>query len=910
MCFLKSKLTHFSFLQFFVIVFIFLSYDTYSQTTIGASPYTVPSTGTYTIPAGVTSITVDCWGGGGGGGGVGSSANDSRGGGGGGGACSTITFAVTPGTVFNIDIGAGGSAGSNSGGNGGTGGTSRMYIGATIYASASGGAGGQGKNNGTAGTGGAGGSTGLGTVRSGGNGIAGDPAIGSYDFGGSGGGGAGTTANGSNGNSPVSNNAPVGGNGGATGGGKGGNGARSAGGAVAGGAGATFGGGGGGASRYNSGSATGGAGATGRVVITYISACTVSSASSLPTLCVNTLMTSITHTTSGVTGITSSSGLPTGVTAAYASNAITISGTPSVSGTFNYTITPTGCATVATGTITVNPSLPASVNISRSPAGAICAGTSVTFTAVPTNGGTTPSYQWKVNGANVGTNSPTFTSAALTNGQAVTCEMTSNATPCLTGSPVTSNTITMMVTPSVAASVSIAATPGTNVCIGTNVTFTATPTNGGTPSYQWKLDGSNVGTGPTYSNNALTNTSAVTCVMTSTATCATGSPVTSNSISGIVPAAPTAISGTASAVCQVPAGSGWVRFLDGSGKLVVSINPGSNNLGLVTADAYDHGSSVLTQACNTGTNPEWTTAVLGRSWRITPTNNLGASLELPFEDGEMSNLVTASSNTASNPRDNVISRGDLKMSRYSGASQNGSWSDNCADGGTSLIGSQLGNGTSPAGIAASQYVQFATPGFSEFWLHGNTTASPLPITLTNFGASCDEKGDVQLNWSTASEQNASHFVIERSRDLVTWNVVSTLPAGGNTTTEQLYALTDVDALGGVSYYRLVQVDFDGESEIYGPIAVTCESTEGNSMTVFPNPTKADFTVEITSTSSVTGATLQLTDLTGKVIASRQVDLVAGNNQLLFSDLDLQMGTYIIRIQSELEIRPVKLVVNR
>ena len=84
---------------------------------------------------------------------------------------------------------------------------------------------------------------------------------------------------------------------------------------------------------------------------------TVSAASSTPTLCINTALTPITHTTTGATGIGTATGLPAGVTAAWAANTITISGTPTASGTFNYTIPLTGgCGTVnATGTITVTP---------------------------------------------------------------------------------------------------------------------------------------------------------------------------------------------------------------------------------------------------------------------------------------------------------------------------------------------------------------------------------------------------------------------------------------------------------------------------------------------------------------------------------------------------------------------------
>jgi len=83
---------------------------------------------------------------------------------------------------------------------------------------------------------------------------------------------------------------------------------------------------------------------------------TVSAASSTPSLCINTVLTNITHTTTGATGIGIATGLPLGITAAWSANVITLSGTPTESGSFNYTIPIIGgCGNIsATGTITVN----------------------------------------------------------------------------------------------------------------------------------------------------------------------------------------------------------------------------------------------------------------------------------------------------------------------------------------------------------------------------------------------------------------------------------------------------------------------------------------------------------------------------------------------------------------------------
>ena len=178
--------------------------------------------------------------------------------------------------------------------------------------------------------------------------------------------------------------------------------------------------------------------------------------------------------------------------------------------------------------ITACPVVVPSVSVGAS-SNNICSGTSVTFTATPTNGGNTPSYQWKNNGTNVGTNSTTYTNSSLVNGDVITCVMTSNAT-CASPTTATSSSTTMNVTSNVTPSVSISGT--SSICTGTSVTFTATPTNGGSsPSYQWKLNVSNVGTNSTtYTNAALVNGDVISCVMTANNTCQTTSTGTSNSI--------------------------------------------------------------------------------------------------------------------------------------------------------------------------------------------------------------------------------------------------------------------------------------------------------------------------------------------------------------------------------------------
>lgn len=181
------------------------------------------------------------------------------------------------------------------------------------------------------------------------------------------------------------------------------------------------------------------------------------------------------------------------------------------------------------------------------------------------------------------------------------------------------------------------------------------------------------------------------------------------------------------------------------------------------------------------------------------------------------------------------------------------------------------------------------------------------MTLTNFSASCDTQ--VTLNWTTVSELNSDYFIVEKSRDGQTWDFLAEQQAAGNSNTTISYSQIDENSWIGITYYRLKQIDFNGAQEIYGPISSSCSARE-NSISVFPNPNSGSFTVEISSNKNNSAAIFYLTDMTGKIIYSKEIDISNGTNQILMNNLFLEKGAYIISLKEvDLQLKPVKVIVN-
>ncbi len=114
-------------------------------------------------------------------------------------------------------------------------------------------------------------------------------------------------------------------------------------------------------------------------------------------------------------------------------------------GTFTHTIvTPNACDTLVTLTLSMQTAVTPSVTIASNPGNTIMTGTMVTFTATPVNGGSSPSYQWFINGNPTGPNAPSVQTSGLIDNAVVTCTMTSNHA-CTTTSTDQSNAITFNV---------------------------------------------------------------------------------------------------------------------------------------------------------------------------------------------------------------------------------------------------------------------------------------------------------------------------------------------------------------------------------------------------------------------------------------------------------------------------------
>ncbi|MFK7947394.1 MAG: fibronectin type III domain-containing protein, partial [Saprospiraceae bacterium] len=227
--------------------------------------------------------------------------------------------------------------------------------------------------------------------------------------------------------------------------------------------------------------------------------------------------------------------------------------------------------------------------------------------------------------------------------------------------------------------------------------------------------------------------------------------------------------------------------------------------------------------------------------------------------------------------------------------------DNQEDGSTSVMTTPAYSMTGLTGTTTYYvYYQSSCGGEDSEWVGPYTfmTIAPLPVELTYFTAKAENANNL-LQWQTASEENNSHFEVERSTDGINFETIGQVAGNGTTFETSNYSFVD-EQPELVSYYRLRQVDFDGNYE-YSKIEVVERNQIGNTqVTLYPIPVRDVLMIDYESTTAET-MTITIVDVTGRVVMTREFTAAKGENTYRLDMTTFVAGTYFVQIKSSVGV---------
>jgi chondroitin AC lyase len=275
---------------------------------------------------------------------------------------------------------------------------------------------------------------------------------------------------------------------------------------------------------------------------------------------------------------------------------------------------------------------------------------------------------------------------------------------------------------------------------------------------------------------------------------------------------------------------------------------------------------------------------INRNWIVEPSAGITSydyNMELHYVDGDIV--------------EGTYTEGDLVPVKYS----SGTWYQ--ADMIESVFTNTVKQGTGFVSSFSNVMNWDNLTTFSEFGAGGGS-GQPLPVELTSFNGACDN-GVISLAWETASENNSSHFDVEKSRDGESWTVLSTIEAAGTSNEIISYQAVDHSATDGNNYFRLRQVDIDGTENLYDPINVSCEAISVGYFSSYPNPSGNAFQIIVNNEDLEGECVLNMVDAQGKVIERRAIEVKPGINMFVMNQ-NLNPGMYFLNVSNGSKSTPV------
>ncbi|MDY0143061.1 MAG: T9SS type A sorting domain-containing protein [Bacteroidales bacterium] len=183
------------------------------------------------------------------------------------------------------------------------------------------------------------------------------------------------------------------------------------------------------------------------------------------------------------------------------------------------------------------------------------------------------------------------------------------------------------------------------------------------------------------------------------------------------------------------------------------------------------------------------------------------------------------------------------------------------------------------------------------WIIKTKKDEPLPVELLYFNVKCNGS-DKEFSWVTASETNSDYFLIMASEDTRNFKPVAKIQAAGYSSQNIEYTYT-LKGLNNKVYYRLQQIDFDGNSETFQIIYADCNKMSNFEITAYPNPFDGKI-LYLNSTSTLKNAVINIYDALGRLVYQTNRNEINSHTEIKI-DSQLEPGAYYLEISSKNEL---------